>query len=119
MRRLFPVLLVLAACADAPRLPDTGATLEIGAVLGGADTLHARAVAPREFTFPRDHGPHPEFRTEWWYFTGNVTAADGRELGYQLTFFRSALMDSASYAAAFAPGTAGAPAAAGPSGDAI
>ncbi|HSJ10962.1 MAG TPA: lipocalin-like domain-containing protein, partial [Longimicrobiales bacterium] len=47
------------------------------------------------------------------------TAADGRELGYQLTFFRSALMDSASYAAAFAPGTAGAPAAAGPSGDAI
>jgi predicted secreted hydrolase len=74
------------------------ATLEVGALLGGSDTLHARAVEPRAFVFPQDHGPHPAFRTEWWYFTGNVTAQDGRELGYQLTFFRSALTDSLSYA---------------------
>jgi predicted secreted hydrolase len=53
---------------------------------------------PRPFTFPADHGPHPEFRTEWWYFTGNLTAEDGREFGYQLTFFRSALTDSATFA---------------------
>ena len=74
--------------------------MSVGDLLGGTDTLHARAVAPRMFTFPRDHGPHPDYRTEWWYFTGNLTADDGRELGYQLTFFRSALTDSASYGAA-------------------
>src|SRR2546430_2232711 len=41
-----------------------------------------------KYIFPRDHGPHPEFKTEWWYFTGNVRATDGHELGYELTFFR-------------------------------
>jgi predicted secreted hydrolase len=51
----------------------------------------ARAAGPREFVFPADHGPHPVFRTEWWYFTGNLTADDGREFGFQLTFFRNAL----------------------------
>jgi len=43
------------------------------------------------FVFPTDHGAHPEFKTEWWYYTGNLDAADGRQFGYQLTFFRSAL----------------------------
>ncbi|TNF50873.1 carotenoid 1,2-hydratase, partial [bacterium] len=38
-----------------------------------------------------DHGSHPEFKTEWWYFTGNVNEAGGRELGYQLTFFRTGI----------------------------
>lgn len=89
-----------AACTEPATTGDVRATLELAEVLGGADTLHARALAPRAFAFPADHGPHPEFRTEWWYFTGNVTAHDGRELGYQLTFFRSALTDTASYTAA-------------------
>ncbi|MGI8438027.1 MAG: lipocalin-like domain-containing protein [Chthoniobacterales bacterium] len=40
------------------------------------------------YEFPRDHHAHPEFKTEWWYFTGNLAAADGRRFGYQLTFFR-------------------------------
>jgi predicted secreted hydrolase len=40
------------------------------------------------YQFPRDHGSHDQFRTEWWYYTGNVTAKDGRPFGYQLTFFR-------------------------------
>ncbi|WDT79659.1 MAG: hypothetical protein MPW14_21420 [Candidatus Manganitrophus sp.] len=39
------------------------------------------------FSFPRDHGAHPNFKTEWWYFTGNLTA-DGKAYGYELTFFR-------------------------------
>jgi predicted secreted hydrolase len=51
----------------------------------------ARATAPRDFSFPQDHGPHPEFRTEWWYYTGNLRAGDGRHVGFQLTFFRHAL----------------------------
>jgi predicted secreted hydrolase len=51
----------------------------------------ARAEAPRAFVFPHDHGPHPEFRTEWWYWTGNLHAGSGRHFGFQLTFFRTAL----------------------------
>jgi predicted secreted hydrolase len=39
--------------------------------------------------FPKDHGSHPGYRTEWWYYTGNVSDAHGRDFGYQLTFFRS------------------------------
>lgn len=42
----------------------------------------------RQFTFPRDHGSHPEFRTEWWYITGHLDAKDGRRFGFQVTFFR-------------------------------
>ncbi len=40
------------------------------------------------YSFPRDHGTHEAFRTEWWYYTGQLTAKDGRSFGYQLTFFR-------------------------------
>jgi predicted secreted hydrolase len=63
-------------------------TLAVGDALGGATAGFARALAPRPFVFPADHGPHPEFRTEWWYYTGNLDAADGRHFGFQLTFFR-------------------------------
>jgi predicted secreted hydrolase len=99
---LVPVT-VLLACARDSAAPADG-TLDLGALLGGADALHTRAVEPRDFTFPQDHGPHPAFRSEWWYFTGNLSADDGREIGYQLTFFRSALADSASFAAQSAAG---------------
>lgn len=90
------VLICAFACSDPQRTPP-GVTFALGDLLGGADTLHARAFGPQPFTFPADHGPHPAFRTEWWYFTGSLTAERGRELGYQLTFFRSALTDSASF----------------------
>ncbi|MBI3933143.1 MAG: carotenoid 1,2-hydratase [Acidobacteria bacterium] len=43
------------------------------------------------YEFPRDHFSHSCFRTEWWYFTGNVATSDGRRFGYQLTFFREAV----------------------------
>ncbi len=52
----------------------------------------AQVLAPRVWQFPRDHGKHGEFQTEWWYYTGNLRSADGRRFGYQLTFFRNALM---------------------------
>ncbi|MGV3661687.1 MAG: lipocalin-like domain-containing protein [Prosthecobacter sp.] len=42
------------------------------------------------FVFPRDHGSHPEFRTEWWYVTGHLDAAKGQRFGFQVTFFRQA-----------------------------
>ncbi len=44
----------------------------------------------RVFSFPRDHGSHPEFKVEWWYVTGHLLAEDGRRFGYQATFFRQA-----------------------------
>jgi predicted secreted hydrolase len=68
------------------------ATLAVSAALGPGDAAgFARALAPRPFSFPADHGPHPGFRTEWWYYTGNVETAAGRHFGFQLTFFRTAL----------------------------
>ncbi len=55
----------------------------------------ARASVPRQFDFPADHGAHPEFRTEWWYLTGNLNTAAGRHFGFQITFFRFALAAAA------------------------
>ncbi len=49
------------------------------------------AVPGWRYEFPRDHFSHPDFKTEWWYFTGNLTSRDGREFGYQLTFFRQGI----------------------------
>lgn len=76
------------APAPAPSTPPETVT----ALLGGEEPAgFARATVPRDFRFPDDHGPHPEFRHEWWYFTGNLRAPGGRRFGYQLTFFRFAL----------------------------
>lgn len=55
---------------------------------------YARALEPIDFSFPEDHGPHPEYQTEWWYYTGNLEGSDGRRFAYQLTFFRRALAPS-------------------------
>jgi predicted secreted hydrolase len=71
-----------------------GSTLKVAEALGGPDggtEGYARAFEPRAFHFPEDHGPHPDFRTEWWYWTGNLSTADGHDFGYQFTLFRSAL----------------------------
>jgi predicted secreted hydrolase len=55
--------------------------------LAHADTWK-QAVGPWKWVFPRDHGSHPGFRTEWWYFTGNLRHSLNNRFGYQLTFFR-------------------------------
>lgn len=52
---------------------------------------YARATEPRDFRFPEDHGPHPEFRNEWWYVTGNLDGVAGERFGFELTFFRFSL----------------------------
>jgi predicted secreted hydrolase len=51
----------------------------------------ARAIEAREWDFPRDFGAHPEFQTEWWYYTGNVADVNGRRFGFQFTLFRRAI----------------------------
>jgi predicted secreted hydrolase len=65
----------------------------LGADDDGAD--YTSADGPRTFAFPADHGPHPRFKHEWWYFTGNLVDANGRRFGYQATFFRIALTPKA------------------------
>lgn len=62
-----------------------------GALQGDSVAGFARAIEPRAFVFPRDHGPHRAFRNEWWYLTGNLESSDGRPFGFQATFFRIAL----------------------------
>lgn len=44
-----------------------------------------------QLSFPADHGPHPDFRIEWWYLTANLEGSDGADYGIQWTLFRSAL----------------------------
>lgn len=51
------------------------------------------ALPGRKFSFPRDHFSHPDFKTEWWYYTGHLETERGREYGYQVTFFRFGLRD--------------------------
>jgi predicted secreted hydrolase len=87
---IFSIALALISCRDQPTIPRASLSLA-GALRGGDDRGYAKALEPREFHFPADHGPHPEFRTEWWYYTGNLATAAGRRFGFQLTFFRSAL----------------------------
>ena len=50
----------------------------------------------RVFEFPKDHGSHEAFRTEWWYLTGHLDGPDGRRFGFQVTFFRQAGREAAS-----------------------
>lgn len=69
------------------------------ALVSSSASLHADspasqfrpATAGYQFQFPRDHGSHPAFRTEWWYYTGHLQATDGRTFGFELTFFRRAI----------------------------
>ena len=86
------VLLAVGAWRLARPPTPSPPSLAVGRALGGGSTEgFARALAPRQFVFPDDHGPHSEFRTEWWYYTGNLRTAEGRHFGFQLTFFRIAL----------------------------
>ena len=65
------------------------------ALLLGAPALAAAVwqtvSAPPVLRFPRDHGAHPAFQTEWWYVTGQLADAGGRRYGFQLTFFRQGI----------------------------
>lgn len=68
------------------------ASLNVSEAMSGGDTSgYERALKPVKFNFPEDHGPHNGFKTEWWYFTGNLETAEGRHFGYQFTIFRYSL----------------------------
>jgi predicted secreted hydrolase len=93
--------LVSVAGATGP-LPDVG---EFGSGERGGG--FAQVLEPREFEFPRDHGPHPEYRQEWWYVTGNLDSAGGERFGFELTFFRFALAPEGQAALAAQPPSLG------------
>jgi predicted secreted hydrolase len=89
-------VVVVAAAAAFALWPSSGrqpiqATVAVREALAEDREGFARGLAPRPLVFPEDHGPHPDFRTEWWYYTGNLTTTSGRHVGFQLTFFRVAL----------------------------
>src|ERR1700692_2010410 len=60
----------------------------LASVAWGVD-FHYREALPRyRYQFPRDHFEHPDFRTEWWYYTGNLRTAQGERRGFELVVFR-------------------------------
>ena len=63
----------------------------LAACLSAGPATYDHATSPRDWSFPRDHGRHDGFQIEWWYFTGTCQDAAGYRLGYELTFFRSAI----------------------------
>ncbi len=69
----------------------------------GAPPAFAAVTPGQVLTFPRDYGAHPGFRTEWWYVTGWLKTEDGKPLGFQVTFFRSATGTDRANPSAFAP----------------
>lgn len=83
---------ILGMASNAAHAADPG---DVGRVLRGAQGDYAQVLAPREFVFPEDHGPHPRHKQEWWYYTGNLRSDDGGRFGFQLTFFRFALSPDA------------------------
>ena len=83
--RFLAALLLSCGAAAAPPA-DPGGALAQQAAAG-----FAQALVPRAFDFPQDHGPHPAYRQEWWYFTGHLQGAGGERFGFELTFFRFAL----------------------------
>jgi len=96
-----PLVMLLVAAALSLCQAATAAPVSDLDVLrqSAGDESFAVADSPRAFHFPADHGPHPDFRHEWWYVTGNLDGA-GHRYGFELTFFRLALAPGAGAAAA-------------------
>ena len=63
-------------------------------VIAEDEAGYLSVTGPCNLTFPEDHGPHAGYRTEWWYYTGNLQTESGARFGYQLTFFRSQISPS-------------------------
>lgn len=82
----FPILRLLWRCFSCLLLAVSGFTL-----FAQADG-YLPALPGYVFEFPRDHGSHDRFRTEWWYYTGHLTTDSGKSYGFELTFFRAGVV---------------------------
>jgi predicted secreted hydrolase len=88
---LVTALLSMAVYALTRSEPRREIQAGLTALKSPADTEFARVLGPKELSFPADHGPHPDYRIEWWYFSGNLDSARGRHFGYELALFRIGL----------------------------
>ena len=77
--------MVLGVCA---LLAGVAGQAQAPAIIDVFEPEYRRALPGYVYQFPRDHGAHPEYKLEWWYYTGHLEAEDGRQFGYELTFFR-------------------------------
>jgi predicted secreted hydrolase len=93
MKLIFILIgLLFFACTEKKIEIGKETNIPVSKAMGNFEsTGFAKAVDPINFNFPADHGPHEKFKTEWWYFTGNLTTADSKKFGYQFTIFRTAL----------------------------
>jgi predicted secreted hydrolase len=90
---LISLILLLPGCS-----PATAPSIQVPVVT--ATTIVTPTIQPgfviadgsRPLTFPTDFGAHPDFRTEWWYYTGNLQTPEGRHFGFELTIFRVGLL---------------------------
>ncbi|MBS1517859.1 MAG: carotenoid 1,2-hydratase [Bacteroidetes bacterium] len=96
MEKIFIIILIItvfSGCGDTKKeTVDSG--ISLSKTMGNTENSgedFEKAIERKKFVFPADHGPHPGFRTEWWYFTGNLTSSDNKKFGYQFTIFRTAL----------------------------
>ncbi len=94
MKKFLSILLlalIFFGCED-KKVVTEGSGVSLSKAMGDVESENfSKAVDKRKFIFSDDHGPHSDFRTEWWYFTGNLTSDDNRKFGYQFTIFRTAL----------------------------
>lgn len=72
------------------------ASLVVLLACGSLFAQYRKALPGYRFEFPRDFFNHPDFQTEWWYYTGNLQSANGHRFGFELTFFRQAISRGAS-----------------------
>jgi predicted secreted hydrolase len=85
LKRIIPILVILALLGTGSWYllrPTVQAPVQAslsGFPLTSLPADFQRAEGPREFIFPQDYGAHNDFQTEWWYYTGNLQAADGRQ----------------------------------------
>ncbi|MCP4992572.1 MAG: carotenoid 1,2-hydratase [Gammaproteobacteria bacterium] len=88
MRQTYTlIVLLMIGCSD-PQ-PTTESSLKVNELLSATPPVgYQRASQPRVFQFPDDHGPHPDYASEWWYLTGNLEGEQGQRFGYQFTLFR-------------------------------
>ena len=95
--RLFLLVAVFLALLQVSCAPAAVPSAEV-LVPDGANIIEeippgfVAADGSRPLTFPEDFGAHPDFRTEWWYYTGNLQTSRGRQFGFELTIFRVGLL---------------------------
>jgi predicted secreted hydrolase len=89
----LPLLLIVLSSCAAPMVPSS--EVQVPDILDSNEETASGFLAAdgtRQLTFPQDFGAHEEFRTEWWYYTGNLQTPQGRHFGFELTIFRVGLL---------------------------